>query len=238
MLECLVIIPAYNEEHNIIRVLQDIYSLRMPVDVMVIDDGSTDKTADAVKAANANVISLPFNLGYGNALQTGYKYALAKGYKYVMQLDADGQHDPGNLPAMLDLLKSGRADIVIGSRFLGQGSYDPGFMKRLAIHIFRFIIKAATGVKITDPSSGLRGLNRRTFQYFAGMGNFPPDYPDADVLIQMLRHKYRILEFPANMRERIHGVSMHAGMRPVYYVIKLSVSILVVLLRPNESQEE
>ena len=234
MRDCLVIIPAFNEEENIKNVLKEILGAGLDIDILVINDGSTDRTQAAARAeGKVEVVSLPFNLGYGNALQTGFKYAVARGYQYVIQFDADGQHDPDDLRVILAMLRTGRADIIIGSRFLGRSSYKVGLLKKTAISIFRFLIKISTGVKITDPSSGLQGLTYKVFNYYAKMGNFPPDYPDADILIQMVLSKFRVCEFPANIRERNHGKSMHIGLKPVFYFVKMLVSIIVVLLRPR-----
>lgn len=238
MKKCLVIIPAYNEEGNIQQVLDDIRDLQPDVDILVVNDGSTDRTADVVREARVPLISLPFNLGYGNALQTGFKYAVAEGYQYVIQFDADGQHDPGDIGIILDLLDRNGADIVLGSRFLGRGSLRTGLVKGLAIQIFRLLIRVFTGVRITDPSSGLQGLTWKVFSYYAAMGNFPPDYPDADILIQMLLLRCRVTEFPANIRARNQGHGMHRGFwKPVFYLVKMLISILVVVLRPRRKVE-
>ncbi|OPY57980.1 MAG: Undecaprenyl-phosphate mannosyltransferase [Pelotomaculum sp. PtaU1.Bin035] len=230
--DCLIIIPAYNEEQNISRVLQDIRKLDTDLDIVVINDGSRDKTVERVKKAGCSkVITLPYNLGYGGALQTGFKYAVNMGYQFVIQFDADGQHDPEDILTILDHLKTGIPDIVIGSRFLGRGSFDPGVMKKFAITVFRLLIKISTGVMITDPTSGLQGLTNRVFTRYATRGDYPEDYPDADTLISMIAAGYRVVEFPANIRIRHSGNSMHTGIRTIYYFVKMLVSILVVLFR-------
>lgn len=237
--DILLIIPAFNEEKNIGKVLAEIQSCyNQRIDILVIDDGSTDNTLYAVSKAGADAIALPYNLGYGGALQTGFKYAVKKDYQYVIQFDGDGQHDSEDIETIIDLLINKHADIVIGSRFLGRGNFQAGRMKKIAIAIFRSIIKITTGLKMTDPSSGLQGLSREAFSYYAKMGNFPPDYPDADILIQMILNGYKIKEFPANIRIRNHGTSMHAGLKPVLYFMKMLVSIMVVLLRSRSIAEE
>jgi len=230
MRDCLIIIPAYNEERNIKKVLSGLKKSHHSLDILVVNDGSTDNTEAIAVAEKARVLSLPFNLGYGGALQAGFKYAVLEGYRYVIQFDGDGQHDPEDVKTILELLELGN-DIVIGSRFLGRGSFKAGILKKTAINIFRLIIKASTGVKVTDPSSGLQGLSRRAFSYYSRMGHFPHDYPDADVLIQMILAGFKVVEFPAEIRAREAGRSMHAGLRPVFYFIKMLISILVVLLR-------
>lgn len=234
MPECLVIIPAYNEEKNIGRVIGEIRSLNLDLDIVVVNDGSVDRTGYAAREAGEKVISLPFNLGYGGALQAGFKYAAGMGYNYIVQFDADGQHDPGNIPEILGLLKTGDLDIVIGSRFLGGRPARTGLLKKFAIWVFKFMIKASTGVVITDPTSGLQGLSRRVCTHYASPGNYPEDYPDADTLIHMILSGYRVMEIPSCMRERYSGRSMHAGLKTVFYFIKMLVSILVVLIRKKK----
>ncbi len=231
MSDCLIIIPAHNEEKNIGRVLSELKKQYPRMDILVVDDGSVDSTAAVVEREQVLLISLPYNLGYGGALQTGYKYAVNAGYCCVIQFDADGQHDPCDIGTILELLEEKKWDIVLGSRFLGKSSYRVGFVKMFAIRTFRLLIKLTTGVRITDPSSGLQGLSYRTFTYYAGLGRYPSDYPDADVLIQMLLSGYSICEFPANIRDRDSGKSMHNGIKPLYYGLKMLVSICVVLLR-------
>lgn len=235
--DCLIIIPAHDEEQNIGRVLKEIRSLKMNLDIIVINDGSKDKTENIVIKEGEKVITLPYNLGYGGALQTGFKYAAAMGYGYIIQFDADGQHDPEDIPVILNQLRTGDFDIVIGSRFLGRGSFKTGILKKIAISVFRFLIKISTGVKITDPTSGLQGLEKRVFRHYAVMGNFPEDYPDADTLIYMILSNSKVTEIPANIRERNCGRSMHTGVKTIFYFAKMLVSILVVLLRKKTNVE-
>lgn len=238
MRDTLLIIPAHNEELNISKVLNELYSYNLDLDILVVNDGSTDKTRVILENQRVKSISLPYNLGYGGAVQTGFKYAVMKGYRYIIQFDGDGQHDSGDIPLILSKLKESGADIVIGSRFLGRGSFRTGLFKKLAIQLFRLIIKTFTGVKITDPSSGLQGLSKRAFTHYADMGHYPNDYPDADILIHMILSKYRIIEIPANIRARNGGKSMHSGVKPVFYILKMLVSILIVLLREKIPAEE
>ena len=229
--DCLIIIPAHNEEKNIGSVLEEIRRFGIDLDILVVNDGSKDQTEAVVREAGENVITLPFNLGYGGALQTGFKFASAWGYKYVIQFDADGQHNPNNIPDILKWLRTGAYDIVIGSRYLDQSLYKTGLLKKAVISVFRFLIKISTGVKITDPTSGLQGLNNRVFTYYSKLGNYPEDFPDADTLIFMLLSRYRVHEISALMRERYSGKSMHVGFKTAFYPVKLMVSILVVLIR-------
>lgn len=229
--EGLVIIPAYNEEKNIVAVLEDIRRFNYDIDILVINDASKDNTEQVVREQGEKIISHFYNLGYGGALQTGFKYAVDKGYQYVIQFDGDGQHDPADLQIIIDQLRSGCHDIIIGSRFLVKNSFIISPAKKLAIAIFRLIIRVSTGVNITDPTSGLQGLNNKAYEYYSRMGNFPNDFPDADTLIHMLKRNYRVKEFPAHMKYRTYGQSMHSGLKSVYYILKMLISISVVLLR-------
>jgi glycosyltransferase involved in cell wall biosynthesis len=234
---CLIVIPAFNEEANIGKVLQGISAVRLPVDVLVIDDGSSDRTAEIANAHATVVVSHPCNLGYGAALQTGYQYAYAKGYRYLIQFDADDQHDPASLPAMMAELEKGETDIVIGSRYLTGAGFAAGWMKKTATAFFRWLIARLTGVTISDPTSGLRGIARKVFAYYSVRGRFPADFPDADMLIQMILRGYRIKEIPVRMRQRRAGISMHAGWKPLFYMLKMLLSIGIVLLRHQLSKK-
>jgi glycosyltransferase involved in cell wall biosynthesis len=227
----LIIIPAYNEEKNIDKVLKKIISSGIDMDILVINDGSRDNTVDIVKRNNIKVISNPFNLGYGGALQTGFKYAVTKGYQFVIQFDADGQHQVQDILTIKTELEKGEADIVIGSRFIGKGNFKTGFLKKVVIDLMRFLIKASTGTVVTDPTSGLKGLSKRTYTYYSKMGGFPNDYPDADLLIAMLKLKYKIKEVPIDVLQRDFGTSMHSGLKPVIYIMKVLLSIFIVQLR-------
>jgi glycosyltransferase involved in cell wall biosynthesis len=233
--DCLVLIPAFNEANNITGVLRGIRNLKMGLDILVINDGSTDNTPAAVEEAGERVINLCHNLGYGGALQTGFKFATSKGYQYVIQFDADGQHDPQDIPIILEQLRTGSADIVVGSRFLGK-SFKIGFFKQMAIILFRFIIIISTGSKITDPTSGLQGLTKQVFSHFAITANYPEDFPDADTLISSMLLGFRVTEIPANIRVRSTGQSMHTGFRTVFYLLKMLISISVVLMRQERQK--
>lgn len=227
----LIIIPAYNEEKNIGQVLKDIRRFNYDIDIIVINDASNDNTEQVVVEKGEKIINHFYNLGYGGALQTGFKYAVDKEYQYIIQFDGDGQHDPADLQSIIDQLKTGYYDIVIGSRFLDKSSFQISSAKKLAIAIFHLIIRISTGVKITDPTSGLQGLTPKTYTYYSRMGNFPEDFPDADTLIHMLKGNYRVKEVPAHMKNRLYGQSMHSGLKSLYYTFKMIISISVVLLR-------
>lgn len=238
MSEGLIIIPAFNEELNIIHVIKDIQRLGIDIDILVVDDGSIDRTREEVLTTNVNILCHPYNLGYGAALQTGYKYAKKRGYRYVIQFDGDGQHNAKNILNIIDELNKQQVDIVICSRFLDKSSFQLGVLKKVVIELLKFLIRISTSAKITDPTSGLKGLSKRTYEYYAAMDNFPNDYPDADILIQMLLKGFKIREISASMRQRVHGKSMHSGLKPIVYLVKMLLSILVVILRDKLLKEE
>jgi len=225
-----VIVPAYNEEHHIARVISLVKEVCPSSDVIVIDDGSTDGTAHLSRTLGAHVISLPFNLGYGAALQTGFKYAYLKGYDFVVLIDADGQHDPHCIPRLLDTLKDGSADFVIGSRFLGGHTYAIEWTKRLGMALFRFVGSKIVGHRITDPTSGFIGLNKRIVTFFA-MNPYPSDYSDINVIIDAYRAGFRIMEAPVTMHAGPKGKGMYRGLTPIYYLYKMLLSVLLTFLR-------
>ncbi|MCY0893652.1 MAG: glycosyltransferase family 2 protein [Acidibacillus sp.] len=231
-MDTLIIVPAYNESKNLGKVLQSLISVCSSVaDVLVIDDGSQDDTAIVARCFPVTVIIHPWNMGYGTALQTGYRYAVKGSYEYVIQFDGDGQHNPYDVMAIWEALIISDGGYVIGSRSLGDPFYHPGMIKGLAISIFRFLIQLFTNQWITDPTSGIRGLSRKIFTFYAQPNCFPTDFPDADLVVDILLRQQRIVEIPAGNYPRIEGTSMHAGFRPILYMIKVTIRILVVVLR-------
>lgn len=238
--EVLLIIPAYNEEGQIGNVLDGLNQPEISsiCDVLVVNDASKDATKYIAQAKGAVVISNIFNLGYGSGLQSGYKYAARRKYKFVIQMDSDGQHDTKNVLKIYEALKSAdekgnTPDIVIGSRFVeGAVSFPVPFAKKIAFSLFRGLIKLATGKKITDPTSGLQGLSRRTFIYYSKYSYFDDKYPDANMLMQMLMLGYTVKEIPAIMYSRSDGESMHSGIiKPAIYMIRMTASIIAVYIR-------
>lgn len=227
----LIIIPAYNEGQNIGNVLDEIIDMDLDIDILVVDDGSFDNTRHIVTEKGVDIISHPYNLGYGAALQTGFKYAVKEGYRYVIQFDGDGQHHCEYIRDMMREIEEGEYDIIIGSRFLANKGHKIDILKILVIYLLRILIKIFTGKKVTDPTSGFQGLSHRTLKYYSLMGNFPYDYPDADIIIQMLRLKYNLKEIPINIKERVNGQSMHSGIKPLIYLCKMLLSIFIVMLR-------
>ena len=239
MNELLIIIPAYNEESNIEPFLEKLEQVDIPMgmDILVIDDGSTDHTKDIVRKRNHKIITQCFNLGYGSGLQTGYKYAAQKGYQYVIQMDADGQHDARNVETILKALitadeEGNTPDIVLGSRFVkGSTIYPISFVKKIAYCLFRILIRLFTGKKIQDPTTGLQGLNRKAFGYYAGYNHFDDKYPDAILIMQMILLGFRVIEIPSVMHARTEGVSMHSGLKPIIYMFRMMFSMIAVWIR-------
>ncbi|EOS71960.1 hypothetical protein C818_00107 [Lachnospiraceae bacterium MD308] len=235
--ELLIIIPAFNEENNIVRVFEQLEKLDIPsmADILVIDDASTDQTDERVRERRYGLITHIYNLGYGSALQSGYKYAVRGNYKYVIQMDADGQHDACNIPVLYRELKGGdseKADIVLGSRFMaGSPEFPVSLLKRLAYAMFRFLIRHMTGRHIADPTTGLQGLSREAFLFYSEYNHFDDKYPDANMLMQMLLLGYCVKEIPAVMHIRDTGKSMHSGLRPAWYMLRMLFSMLAVVFR-------
>jgi glycosyltransferase involved in cell wall biosynthesis len=233
----LVLVPAYNEAARIARVLAGIRAVVPDATMLVVDDGSGDDTTAVARAAGARVMRLPFNLGAGVAAQTGYKLAVREGYDCVVQLDADGQHEPADIPALLDVIARGDADVAIGSRFLGGGGYRPGLLRRTGMGLFRWLAWLLTGVWFSDVTSGFRAFNGDVVRFVATEW-YPTDYADADVLITLCRAGFRLREVPVRMYPRTGGLSMHAGLRPVYYVFKMLLSVALAPLRREPAQRK
>jgi glycosyltransferase involved in cell wall biosynthesis len=233
MTDTLVLIPAYNEASGIADVIAAVRATLPGVDILVVNDGSRDDTASRAAAAGAIVVSHAFNMGYGVTIQTGYKYAYHQGYDYLVQIDGDGQHDPSFIGELLKPVRAGDVDLALGSRFLWYDSYRPSFSRRLAILFFRHLVTVIIGRSITDPTSGFQVFNRSVIKFFTS-DVFPCDYPDADMLITLNLAGFRIREFPVRMFANPSGKSMHSGAKPVYYMLKMCLSILVTLLRNRQ----
>jgi hypothetical protein len=219
----LVLIPAHNEAASLPGLLRELAALGLDLRVVVIDDGSRDDTARLAEASAATVLRLPFNVGYGAALQTGYKYALAQRASLVVQLDADGQHDPRYLEALLAPIRAGQADLVLGSRFVRPSSYRMGHARTIGRLIFQRIAHWA-GLHVTDPTSGLQAMNAAVLELYAG-DFFPCDYPDVDVLLEANRRGLRIRECAVEMRPARRRSTLHGGLRSIYYLYRLALAL-------------
>jgi len=227
--DTLVIIPARNEAGRIGDVLRGLAKQNVGADVLVIDDGSDDDTADEAERCAAQVIHHPFNLGYGAALQTGYIYAHKRNYDRVVQMDADGQHDPASVHTLLNNL-SDDADLVLGSRFLNGDPPPVTLARRMGSKLFAWIVTRWTGTRITDPTSGFQALSRRVLREVV-QDNFPDDFPDADVLITLYRAGLKLKEVPVRMHERKGGVSMHRSSMAAYYAYKMFLTLALLTVR-------
>ena len=226
----LVIIPAHNEAENIRQVLEEIGGTGLNLDVLVVDDHSTDETGLVAARGGARVLCLPSNLGYGGAAQAGFRYAVHYGYDYGVLMDADGQHAAGSIADLLRVVRDGEADVAIGSRFLGRMEYSTSLAKRVGMAFFSEVVSRIARRRITDATSGFQALNRDVLRFFA-TDNYPVDFPDADTILLLHFAGFRLVEVPVTMRERLSGASMHRSWKPVYYVFKMLLSILIVLLR-------
>lgn len=231
-----VIIPAYNEEVSLPAVIAGIQHHLPEADVVVVDDGSTDKTATVAGSAYVRVIRHPCNLGYGAALQTGFRFAALKEYTFVITMDADGQHDPSSAGNLIAAWQAFHADVVIGSRFLGC-NYNPGIMRTAGIRLFSYIARLCTGIAITDPTSGFQLLGKNVFSYLAKEDNYPADYPDINIILALHKQAYSIIEAPVIMVEKSGGKSMHSGLRPVMYVLRMLLSIILIMMGAGGSRK-
>ncbi len=227
----LVIVPAYNEEQAIAKVIGELKALQPPPDVLVINDGSLDRTGRAAKQTEqALVVDLPDNLGIGGAVQTGFKFATAAGYDFAVQFDGDGQHIATEIPKLLKALTEDDTDIVIGSRFLEKHSgFQSTFTRRIGIKVFRVVNSLLIRQTITDNTSGFRAYNRRSIVFLAK--HYPVDYPEPEAVILLGKNGFRMVEVPTEMRERQTGGSSIFGIYSVYYMIKVLLAILMTAIR-------
>jgi glycosyltransferase involved in cell wall biosynthesis len=228
----LVIVPAHNEAGRISAVISEIREKAPAVDIVVIDDASSDGTGVEAQAAGCKVVRLPTNLGIGGAVQAGFKYADERGYDIVVQIDGDGQHDPGLLARLVEPVIRDEADFVIGSRYFPGAEdrdYKTPFTRRVGISLFSWMTTAIIGVRITDVTSGFRAMNRKVLSYFAR--EYPTDFPDSEAAILVHYLGGRILEIPVTMRQRGGGRSSTTPLKSLYYPFKVVIAILATLLR-------
>ena len=226
----IAIIPAYNEKDSIVKTVNDILKNAPGFDYVIINDCSKDNTMDICRYNGFNVLNLPINLGIGGAVQTGYLYAYRNGYDIAVQFDGDGQHDAKYLEQMADTLINENADMVIGSRFIEKEGFQSSGLRRAGIKYFTWLIKSLSGVKITDPTSGMRLCNRKTIEMFAN--EYPRDYPEPESTMRLIRHKRKVIEIPVKMKAREEGVSSISSMKSsVYYMIKVTIAIIIERMR-------
>lgn len=232
----LIIIPAYNEEENIAEVIEHLTSLLMTgtldahlsVDYLIINDGSRDSTLEICDKRHFQYLNLPINLGIGGAVQAGYVYAARNGYDIAVQMDGDGQHDIAYLADMLKPLLENKADIVIGSRFLEKEGFQSSITRRMGIKFLSFLIQITTGKKIMDVTSGFRAVNKRFINIY--VNDYPTDYPEPEAIVTAIMNRGRIMEVPVQMRAREGGSSSITFRKSIYYMIKVTLAILVCRL--------
>ncbi len=222
-MKVLIIIPAYNEEKNILKLLEDI-KLECPnYDVLVVNDCSKDNTAKICRKNNIKVADLPVNLGIGGAVQTGYKYAKYNGYDIAIQVDGDGQHKPEYIKLLVDEVEKG-SNLCIGSRFIKKEGFQSSFMRRVGIKYFSWLIKLLSGQVVTDATSGFRACDKKMIEFFSR--DYPRDYPEPETIVAAKKNNFKITEVPVIMEERGGGKSSITSIKSIYYMIKVTLAIL------------
>lgn len=227
----LAVVPAYNEEATVAAVIEALHRNAPTFDVLVVDDGSTDATADRARAAGARVVRLPFNLGIGGAVQAGFVFAQENGYAFMAQVDGDGQHDPAELQRLVEGAEVSGVDMVCGSRFLSSDyRYPAPISRRTGIHLFAFLLSRFVGQPVSDPTSGFRLYNRHAIRLFAS--DYPHDYPEVEAILMLHHHQLSMQEVPVRMFERGGGRSSIGGTgKSTYYMIKVLLALFVGLVR-------
>jgi glycosyltransferase involved in cell wall biosynthesis len=229
-------VPAFNEAGSIETVIREIRSADTELEIVVIDDGSTDRTALLARQAGARVVQLPYNLGIGGAMQTGYQYARDHGFDLAVQIDGDGQHDPSEVPALIGPILDGDADMVVGSRFTDDPRYRGTFPRRIGIRVFAGLVSLIVRRRLTDTTSGFRAVNRHGIRLFAL--DYPHDYPEVEAIVLLFRHRLRMVEVPVRMRHRETGQSSITALRSIYYMAKVTLALFVGLFRRYPSLPE
>jgi len=227
----IAIVPAFNEEACIGGVIDELRAFDDGLGIVVVDDGSSDRTADVARARGAAVLRLPFNLGIGGCVQTGFRYADEQGYDVAVRVDGDGQHDASQLGAVLAPVLAGEADICVGSRYHERGGYQSSTTRRIGIRILAATVSALTRQRLTDPTSGFQALNRKAIRLFAA--DYPHDYPEVEALVLLIRHKLRVQEVSVQMRPRAGGRSSIRNFGSVYYMVKVLLALFVGAFRRN-----
>ncbi len=227
----LVIIPAYNEEESLSCVIDSVHASVPFADVVVVNDGSVDKTASIAHAKGVILLDLPYNLGIGGAVQTGYKFAAARGYDIAVQVDGDGQHPAEEIPRLLSVLQAGQADMVIGSRFVsGRADYGVPLARLVGIKILSAVISLLSRQRVTDPTSGFRAVNRNVIRLLARM--YPRDYPEPEAVVFLCKEGYSIVEVPVEMNQRIGGVSSITLLDGLFYIVKVLLATAIGMVKP------
>jgi len=221
----LIVIPAHNEAGNLPEVIGELRAVRPDDDLLVVDDASSDRTAEVARRLGAAVVRLPLHLGYGGAVQTGIRWGRRRGREVVVTFDADGQHDPRDVASLVEAVEAG-ADLALGSRFLAPGAHRGSLLRRCGRWTLSRLTWALTGLPITDPTSGLKALGPRGQELFS-LSRFPDRYPDADALVLARRLRLQLEQRPARMRPSRNRRSMHSGLRVIAYTFNMLLSLLV-----------
>ena len=223
-LKTLIIVPCYNEQDTIAALYREIRE-ETPYDVLIVNDCSTDESRAILRQKGIPHLDLPLNLGIGGAVQAGYRYARHFGYDIAVQIDGDGQHDPGQVSALVAPIEQGSADLVIGSRYIDKDGYQSSAMRRVGIKFFKLLIFCLSGKRITDATSGFRAASRKTMRLFDIY--YAKDYPEPESNILAIKNKLRVFEIPVTMRERQGGESSIKALQPIYYMLKVSLGMLI-----------
>jgi glycosyltransferase involved in cell wall biosynthesis len=232
----IALVPAHNEERSVGGVVEEIKGFDRDFEVLVIDDGSTDRTAELAENSGARVVRLPYNLGIGGAVQTGMQYARDHDFDVAVQVDGDAQHDPAEIPKILAPIIEGDADLVVGSRFLGLGEYEPPVTRLLGIRLLARVVSVLIRQRVTDTTSGFRASNRRAISLFAS--DYPHDYPEVEAMVLVFRHRLKLTEVPVHMRLRGAGASSITFWRSAYYMLKVLLALFVGLFRRYPTPQE
>lgn len=228
----LIIIPAYNEAESIQGVISAIKKELPEADIIVINDGSRDDTGSIAKRLGVTVADLPYNMGIGAAMQTGYRHAALNDYDIAVQVDADGQHPPGQIRYLITPLLEEKADAVIGSRFLIKGEYHPSLARNIGIKVFSVVVSMITGKKLTDTTSGFRAVNKRVISFFAR--NYPDDYPEVEAIVLLHKAGFSIIETAVKMKARAGGKSSITPLHALYYMVKVLLAVFIGVLKKSE----
>ena len=225
----IIVIPAYNEEGNLEKTVRDIRENAPDVEYIIVNDCSTDNTLGMCREKGFSYLNLPVNLGIGGAVQTGYRYAYYHGYDLAVQFDGDGQHSAKFLAQMAKVLEETESDMVIGSRFIEKEGFQSSGLRRIGIRYFSLLIKLLTGKTVTDPTSGMRMINRKLLKKFTN--EYPKDYPEPESVVTVLSEKHKVTEIPVVMNEREEGISSISLRNSVYYMIKVSFAVVIARMK-------
>jgi glycosyltransferase involved in cell wall biosynthesis len=232
----LAIVPAYNEAEAIESVISELRAVDPELEIVIIDDGSTDGTAARAEKLGVDVVRLPYNLGIGGAMQTGYQYAREHSFELAIQVDGDGQHDAREIHKLIQPILNGEADMAVGTRFANGTRYRPPFARRIGIQLFARIVSLIVRQRVTDTTSGFRAVNQSGIMLFAA--DYPHDYPEVETTVLVHRHRLRMVEVPVTMRTRAAGRSSITLFQSIYYMIKVSLALFVGLFRRHSTPLE